>query len=377
MICVMFPSGSIFLRITLLLLMLAMLWPPVEFAIAQGSVDGIFEGESVPRQVREMFDSGLRYLQENQAENGSWKTGEAGPGTTSLATLAFLASGEDPNFGRYSASVRRGLMHILRAQDSRSGYIGPTMYHHGFSMLALAEAYGAVNDTKWTFTPSSPPTPTIAGNPPTTEMLNQAPRTIGEGLELAVRCAITSQSKNANRAWRYSPDSRDADTSVTGAILIGLLAAKNAGISVGDEPIDQAVNYLVNMTNAKNGSVSYTQGMDSMGDSTARTAIAVLVLHIAKRSDVKPFESLKEAALQNLDQFSGSWPEYTKYYRAQALFQSHPDKWQRWNQDLINHLASKQSSDGSFPGSLGAANDTSMALLALALNYRFLPIYER
>jgi hypothetical protein len=36
-----------------------------------------------------------------------------------------------------------------------------------------------------------------------------------------------------------------------------------------------------------------------------------------------------------------------------------------------------QRPDGSFQGSYGPGLCTSMSLLALALNYRFLPIYER
>ena len=40
-------------------------------------------------------------------------------------------------------------------------------------------------------------------------------------------------------------------------------------------------------------------------------------------------------------------------------------------------LDERQAPDGSFEGSRGEAYGTAMSLLALALNYRFLPIYER
>jgi hypothetical protein len=40
-------------------------------------------------------------------------------------------------------------------------------------------------------------------------------------------------------------------------------------------------------------------------------------------------------------------------------------------------LKASQRADGSFESQFGNAYGTSMALLALALNYRFLPIYER
>ena len=54
-----------------------------------------------------------------------------------------------------------------------------------------------------------------------------------------------------------------------------------------------------------------------------------------------------------------------------------PDAWEQWNRKTARMLADQQSSEGSFSGSYGEAYGTAMSLLALALNYRFLPIYER
>ncbi len=68
-------------------------------------------------------------------------------------------------------------------------------------MLALAEAYGTVDDRDlWERGQTS-----------------ASQRSIGAALELAVRCAVTSQKKNPYGGWRYAPDARDADTSVSGA----------------------------------------------------------------------------------------------------------------------------------------------------------------
>ena len=136
-------------------------------------------GEVVPRDVREMYDRGLQYLATTQGENGDWPGGggENGPGTTGMALMVFLACGEDPNFGPYSNHVRRSLRNIITAQDATTGIMGMSMYHHGFAMLALAEAYGAVDERNlW---PDG-----------------KGPRSIGQALELAVRGALTSQKKN-------------------------------------------------------------------------------------------------------------------------------------------------------------------------------------
>jgi hypothetical protein len=71
------------------------------------------------------------------------------------------------------------------------------------------------------------------------------------------------------------------------------------------------------------------------------------------------------------------YAEYARYYQAQALFQADLEAWDRWNRSLVRKLKSTQTADGSFTGQFGKATTTSLNLLALAVNYRFLPIYER
>jgi hypothetical protein len=317
-------------------------------------------GEVVPRDVREMYDRGLQYLATSQSQNGDWP-GQAfqnGPGTTGLALMAFLASGEDPNFGPYSNNVRRALRSIISAQDASTGFLGLSMYHHGFGMLGLAEAYGAVDERNlW---PDA----------------SKGQRSIGQALELAVRAATTSQKHNRQGGWRYSPSSTDADTSVSGAVLVGLLAARNAGIEVPDESINRAIAYYKSMTSSS-GFVAYAGGMGGFGDSLARSSIASLVFAVARRKDMPEFKSTLGHVKERLEQVTSSYPEYGRYYQAQALFQGDPAAWEKWNKLVVRQLKQAQQPDGSFRGQWGPAFSTSMSLLAVALNYRFLPIYER
>src|SRR5262249_26272852 len=202
------------------------------------------------------------------------------------------------------------------------------------------------------------------------------PRSIGQALELAVRGAITSQQKNSVGGWRYSPDSNDADTSVSGAVFVGLLAARNAGIEVPDECINKAIAYYTSMTST-GGEVGYSGGLGGFGDSMARSSIATLVYAVARRKDLKQYKATLEYLKQRIEQTSGNYPEYTQYYEAQALFQGDIVAWEKWNKLLIRQLKQSQRPDGSFQGSYGTDVGTTMSLLALALNYRFLPIYER
>ncbi|MEI6367842.1 MAG: prenyltransferase/squalene oxidase repeat-containing protein [Planctomycetota bacterium] len=326
-------------------------------------------GDPVPRDVREIYDAGLRYLVRTQEDSGMWKGGQEGPGITGMATMVLLASGEDPNYGPYREPIRKALRNIISQQDAATGFVGasnnPSMYHHGFAMLALAEAYGAVDDrTLWAASDAA-----------------SRGRLIGPSLELAVRMAVTSGKKNPFGGWRYSPDAQDADTSVSGAVLMGLLAARNAGIEVPIETIDKAIGYYQSMT-GPNGQIGYSG--QAGGGSDAVTSIGVLVYSIAGRKDLPQFKQaiayLRNAAgnPRGRDQ---NYPSYTRYYRSQALFQADVDTWVQWNDGLIKEIKASQAKDGSivWPGGagFGPAVETSLTLLSLALNYRFLPIYER
>ncbi|WP_146451706.1 squalene--hopene cyclase [Bythopirellula polymerisocia] len=334
--------------------------PLVAIATALGQFPTEQFGEVVPRDIREMYDRGLVYLAGSQSETGTWTGGQSGPGIDGMCVMTFLASGEDPNFGQYSGNVRKALRSMIQAQNAQTGYFGNSMYHHGFAMLAMAEAYGTVDDRQlW---------PAEQGS---------QRRSIGASLELAVRAAITSQKKNSYGGWRYSPDSDDADTSVSGAVLVGLLAARNAGIEVPDESIDRAISYYKSMT-SDSGQVAYAGGMGGFDESIARISIGNLVYAIARRKELPQYKATLSYLTERIEQTGQDhYREYARYYQAQALFQGDVEAWEKWNKLLVRQLKETQKSDGSFPGQFGTAADTAMSLLALALNYRFLPIYER
>ncbi len=334
---------------------------------ADAQLPEIRHGEAIPRDVREIYDSGLQYLLKTQAEDGGWVGGQQGPGVTGLAMMVLLASGEDPNFGFHSQPIRKALRNLIGAQDPVTGYLGSSMYHHGFATLALAEAYGVVDDRDlWQ-----------RGALARGSLPQGGQRSVGEALELAVRSALTSQRKNPLGAWRYSPDATDADTSVSGAVLVGLLAARNAGIEVPDDSIDRAISYFQKMTSS-GGQVAYSGGMGGMGESLARSSIASLCYSIARRSDLPQSKATNQYLITQLEPTSQNhYAGYTEYYQAQALFQADQEAWEKWNRSLVRRLKATQQADGSFVGSFGPAASTSLTLLALAVNYRFLPIYER
>ena len=322
-------------------------------------------GTGVPPAVRSISDRGLRYLASTQLQDGSWPGGQNGAGITSICVMAFMASGEDPDYGPYATNIRKALRNMIMSQNPKTGYMTGyghgSMYHHGFALLALSEAYGAVSeDLLWKGT----------------DVSVDRRRTIGEALELAVRCVLTAQEKNPWGAWRYSPTSQDADTTVAGTVLMGVLGARNAGIEVSNEAVDKALNFFQTCT-MRGGGVAY-QPMSSHGDGTTRAAIATLVYAIGKRKDTPEYKATAEFIKRRMDQNTHSgYAFYNLYYMAQALFQSDFEAWQAWNRRIIERLQGMQQEDGSFTSNYGAAYGTGMAILTLALNYRLLPIYER
>ncbi len=321
-------------------------------------------GQGVPSAVRQMNKRGLAYLKASQNPDGSWSGGQSGPGVTGICVMAMMASGEDPDFGPYAKNIRKALQNIIANQSGTTGHIaglghGP-MYHHGLATLALSEAYGVVNE-RLLWQGSDVPA--------------EQRRSIGQALERAVRCILTSQKKNPWKAWRYSPNSDDADTTVSGTVLMGLLGARNAGIEVPNGAIDDAISFFKVNTMA-DGNVSY-RPTESHGIGLTRTAIATLVYAIAKRKDSMEYRLAAKSIKTRMDQDVTDHPFYCRYYMAQALFQSDVKAWRAWNRRTVKTLQTMQATDGSFSSSHGKPYGTGMSLLALALNYRLLPVYER
>ena len=307
----------------------------------------VYRGTQVSPQVERIYERGLAYLVATQTAEGSFP-GNYGnePATAAMAMMAMFAHGDDPNHSRYAKSIKLSLEYLLKNADEKTGYIGRSMYNHGFATLALAEAYGAVQDER-----------------------------IAPVLKRAVELILSSQEKNRFKAWRYNPESQDADSSVSAACFVALIAARNAGLRVPDNAIDDALKFFTDCQDPSGGTIGYTPGGGSHGGN-ATTAIGVAAFAYARRKDQPTFVKAL-TALKKTDDGSSSYPFYGEYYAAQALFQCDVKEWEKWHEKRVQQLMEAQNEDGSWDGSLGAPLSTSFGLLSIALTYRFLPIYER
>jgi len=303
------------------------------------------QDDAVPAQVELIYERGLEFLARTQNDTGSWNDSVgAEPGVVGLCVAAFLAHGEDPNHGPYAKNIRQGIDFILSQQNEKNGYIGSSMYNHAFATKALAEAYGVLDHPK-----------------------------IATALKQAVDLILSAQKKNRFGAWRYTPDSRDADTTVTGCQLVTLFAARNAGLLVPDDAIKKGLAYLTSCRGS-DGSYGYTS---SSGGKPTLTAVGSLCLSLAKERESKGYQASLAFLKKNIDYRDQYYPFYYEYYMSQALFHSDEATWKEWNARTIRYFSTIQSPDGSFPGNQGTSFNTAAALLSLALNFRYLPIYEK
>ena len=316
-------------------------------ARAQTTDFQVYRGTQVPPEVERIYEKGLKWLVTAQNADGSFP-GQYGtePGVVGFALMTMLAHGDDPNHGPYSKSIKSCIGYILKQRNEETGYIGSSMYNHGFATLALAESYGAVADDR-----------------------------IAPALKKAVELLLASQDKNKFKAWRYSPDATDADSTVSGACFVALIAARNAGLKVPDKNIEDALKFFTDCQNPGDGGIGYMPRSGSHGGAT--TAIGVAAYAYARKKEMPTFLKALKSMKSSEDGSGGGYPFYYDYYAAQGFFQGDFKAWQTWNERQVKRLTEMQNDDGSWDAGLGPGTCTALALLSIALNYRYLPIYER
>ncbi len=314
--------------------------------------------------VDEAVRRGLAYLARMQQADGCWLMPGFGttrsPGVTGLCTMAFLSAGHTPTAGRYAPVVSAGLKWVIGQQNER-GLIAAgdqfDMYHHGICTLLLAEATGMCD-------------PDLG-------------RAVRQALVKAVGVILRAQRfDGAHRGgWRYSATGSDGDLSVTGWQLLALRAARNVGCDVPVEAIDRAVAY-VRACYDDRGQFAY---MPRSYLTIPCTGVGILCLELAGKKLHRAAPSLRGAAsiLQNPPKLDQQHCYYGLYYCSQAMFQLGDNHWTTYRDVLHKLLLRNQQENGSWTGRdveasrAGPNYTTAMGILALTVEYRFLPIYQR
>lgn len=308
---------------------------------------------------RRALRQGLEYLAAKQQADGSWRTETSGGsaaclGIMGLAVTAFMADGNVPDEGPHADRVRRGLAFIVKKKQPNGLLVvqrsGVEMYEHGLALLALAEAYGMTND-----------------------------RSLRETLDDAVKLCVACQGPRGG--WGYTATPATKDLSLAVMQLMGLRAARNAGIFVPKKTFEQALTYIEGRYSPDAGAFGY----NGPGASFTMTASGVTSLQACGKlsvTDEKVRQVLVRRGLDFLvkenEQFSPGreWYYYGVYYLSQAAFHAGGDYWQAIYPKVVDDLVAAQASDGSWSGSgSGRIMATSIAVIVLSIPNRYLPIF--
>lgn len=307
----------------------------------------------------------LEFLATQQTDQGSWRTESWGDSTaiTSLAVMSYLAAGHVPGEGVYGERINRGVRWVIDQQQpdgmliSKRASHGP-MYNHGICSLMLGEVAG---------------------------MMEGADATrVRRSLEAAIRLILDSQavSKNSRHegGWRYQTNSRDSDLSVTGWQVLALRAAKDIGCDVPAEAIDSAVAYVKNCSARNHLGFGYQPGN---APTATLTGTGITCLEVCGAHHTPEALGAARWILEHPLHERSSYFYYGVYYTGIGMFKIGGEIADQNHQHLVKLLLPMQGDDGGWTPSHGSERQagriyaTAAAVLALTVEYRYLPIYQR
>ncbi len=327
-------------------------------------------------RVDDAIDKAVKYLVSVQGKDGEISERQhTQTAMTSLAILSMAAVGNQPTDETPAGqAMKKALAYVLRSdRQDPQGYLGgkdgSRMYGHGIITLMLSEMLGMGVDT-------------------------QMDQLIRERCRLAVQLILRSQSvqkdERSKGGWRYQPDSRDSDLSITVWQLMALRSAKNAGMDVPREAIENALAYVKRCYQSKRGGDNRPENMKSAcayepghRPEYAMAAAGLLSLQVCGAYDAPEVKGSAEWLREKKVEYGSEWWFYGTYYYAQGMFQRGGDLSEHARKLVEDTLLPKQGGDGSWQGQHGQERDagkvyaTSLGILSLAVKYHFLPIYQR
>ncbi len=319
----------------------------------------IFAQDAEKDRVADRVDKALSFLAGMQEADGAWSAfNQKHPAISGLAVMAFLSAGHVPGEGPYQANVDKGIRWVLAQQQPNGLFASDQwqeMYQHGVCTLMLCEVVGMVDAA--------------------------TAKSLKPKLEKAVKLILQAQrtEQGTHRGgWRYRVESNDADLSVTGWQILALRAAKNVGCDVPAERIDMALEYVQRCREPRSGGYGYQPGARL---TSACTGTAIVAMELAGKGRHRSQDALHAGGhlLRNPLRWNDEHFFYTSYYVSQAMFQLGGNYWQTFRPGLHKALFDNQQRNGCWIGNEGFSPSyaTSMAVLALTVEYRFLPIYQR
>ncbi|MFI4859764.1 MAG: prenyltransferase/squalene oxidase repeat-containing protein [Phycisphaerales bacterium JB063] len=334
-------------------------------ASAQGGDD-----EAMRDQTQRCIDNAMRFLiSQAQGDGSIGNEPQNRNAMTALTVMAMVAVGHQPTDHTPEGKLLRDALNFILRDDRQSdeGYYGYSdgsrMYGHGITTLMLCEMMGmGIDDTQ--------------------DALIQ--ERAQKAIDLILRSQrIRKREDRYNGGWRYDPDSRDSDLSVTVWQLMALRAGKAGGLDVPSEAIDEAVAYLERSyreVGREQGGFGYEPGQSPRYATTAAGMLAMLVCGEYEHEQVAG-ASQYLVAHPPTDNRNDTWFYYGTYYYAMGMYQvggGHADDAER---EVFAALSRSQQNNGSWTSNhfheRNPVYATCMAVLALSVRHHFLPIYQR
>jgi len=290
---------------------------------------------------------------------------------TSLAVLALASMGHQPSDpSPEGQAMKKAIAFVLKPDRQTSeGYFGndgSRMYGHGITTLMLSEMLGMGADTGQD------------------EQIRAACKS---GIDLILRAQKVPKRDQSRGGWRYTPNASDSDLSVTVWQTMALRAAKNAGLDVPKEAIDEAVKYIKLLyepeRNLRGVITPGGFGYSSKGHTTSTTAEGLLAMQVCGEYESEEVRGAADRLLATGIQPGERWFLYTTYYYAQGMYQrggKHAETGTRVITELLLPLQSSEgwwNSPDSQERGAGKIYSTSLAVLSLAVKNHYLPIYQR
>ena len=327
------------------------------FALALGVLSLVAVAAKEPDKVDVAIEHGLEYLLAVQKESGAYP-GQHGDTVAipALAAMACLATGHVPGDAKYGRLIERSLDYVLSNRDE-TGYFGKVgngkMYAHSIATLLLTEVSGMVSKER------------------------QAQ--IDEALPKAIKVILDAQnvkkSKYNDGGWRYTPDTSESDTSCSGWALMALRSARLNGAQVPKSAIERAVQYMHRHHHKEKGCFGYQNAVTLSG-------AGILCLELCgKHEDPDSLSAAKFLMSVYREKLPNEgYAYYGLYYASQGLFQIGGENWKEFSEWMYDTYLPRQRSSGAWPEHGGEKTEpyaTAMTILAFAVPFRQLPVYQR
>jgi hypothetical protein len=341
-------------------------------------------------QTEKAIELGLAFLAKNQRRDGSWSLQGYGEETqmvsdtaaTALALLAFQGAGYHHREHKYQGQVHAGLDFLVKnqaangdlfiAEDDESN-ASVWFYSHAMATLALCEAYGMTQDPE-----------------------------LREPAQKAIDFLVATQNKDRG-GWRYQPNT-GSDSSVTGAVLVALKSGEMANLKVPPAVYERISGWL-DLAQASPDQPHlyrynpYAPDTESQRHgrkaSKAITSVSLLSrMYMGWKTTDPRMINGAEFLKQNPPAIGTSGQPlrdtYYWYYATQVMYHMGGEYRAAWNERLRPILYESQVKEGNVAGSWnprtpvpdrwgphgGRLYVTTLNLLSLEVDYRFLPIYR-